>query len=83
MLGFLVGPFTAKAVFPDGVTALANVGCPVGRADGTRDAIEAVFAPARDAGPWVEFGGSADPAGPPGGPSGLGTSFVSTWSVSG
>uniref|UniRef100_UPI002741FDBB MMPL family transporter n=1 Tax=Actinoplanes sp. RD1 TaxID=3064538 RepID=UPI002741FDBB len=55
-------PFTAGTVSPDGSTALANVGYPVTRAqlgDGTLDALEAVFQPARDAGLRVELGGSA------------------------
>ena len=58
----VVDPFTAGAVSPDGDTALATVAYrekPAHLDTGARDALEDVFAPAREAGLRVEFGGSA------------------------
>jgi putative drug exporter of the RND superfamily len=55
-------PFTAGTVSPDGRVALATVAYREDRtqlADGTLDALEDVFRPAREAGLRVEFGGPA------------------------
>ncbi|WP_431874754.1 MMPL family transporter [Amycolatopsis sacchari] len=58
----VVDPFAAKMISPDGRTALANVNYAeksAQLADGTLDALEDAFQPARDAGLRVELGGSA------------------------